>query len=166
MSVTKVLLIDDDPVDLRAWEKKLSASFDEVHGADVVMRHAATLAEALRTESDWPHVVVADLNLPDSRDLETADALKRHFEFSALLVITGAKLGFDSIRALGLRGCHGMMSKDGGATEHLAEMILCQAGYAQRLERQKKGRAIIEKCLQRLTSTEEMTTGSSSLSTH
>ncbi len=56
----------------------------------VALRHVSTLAEAEQAISTAPpSVVVADLNLPDSRGAQTVHALRRIMPRGPLIILTG-----------------------------------------------------------------------------
>jgi diguanylate cyclase (GGDEF)-like protein len=85
-SVVRVLLLEDDAVDrlvfVRALHRSAGQHF-EVHSVDQL----ASLAGAV--EQVRPDVVVIDLNLPDSRGLETFLEARRHLGRLPCVVLTG-----------------------------------------------------------------------------
>ncbi|UOM34762.1 response regulator [Acuticoccus sp. I52.16.1] len=83
---TKLLLVEDNPADA-----ELTAAVLE--GADVTFEilTAASLGTALRLLNDEPiDAVVLDLNLPDSRGIETLRRMREQHHDVAIVVVSGA----------------------------------------------------------------------------
>jgi len=94
--VVEVLLIEDNPVDARIFHEILK------HGTDTFnISSASSLADALTAlRSKSFSAVVVDLNLPDSRGLETLEAIRAVCDLPTI-VITGTAdeaMAFEAMR--------------------------------------------------------------------
>jgi len=82
----RVLLVEDNPVQAKLIERMLDASSSpafEVHSAE-------TLAEGLqRLREEAPDLVLLDLILPDSNELETFARVRAHAGDTPIVILTG-----------------------------------------------------------------------------
>jgi CheY-like chemotaxis protein len=79
-----ILLVEDDEVCARALRRALDNSYE--------LREVGTLAAALEVlqAEDWaPELIIADINLPDSKGAGTAEALQRASPGTPLIIGTG-----------------------------------------------------------------------------
>lgn len=116
----EVLLIEDNPGDVRLIEEMLRDSEKFLPLGDVIksntthlqLRHEADLSAGLEhLEANDIDVVLLDLNLPDSRGLDTLTAVSDATEMLPVVVLTGLddrQLGIDSIK----RGAQDYLVKD------------------------------------------------------
>ena len=82
----RVLVVEDDPADLRLIAQALGAA----HDPDLRLLRANSLTDAMETLSvSAVSLVVLDLNLPESSGLDTLAAVRRHFPVVPLVVLTG-----------------------------------------------------------------------------
>lgn len=93
-----LLLVEDNPGDVVLVHEALREC-----GTPTQVDHAATLAAALaRTEASRPDAVLLDLNLPDSRGVETVISLRRHAPRIPIVVFTGTAdeaVGLEAVRS-------------------------------------------------------------------
>jgi len=145
-----ILLVEDNPGDARLIEEMLAEATDRSNGAGypvtdgpttIDLVHETTLADArARLEGFDADVVLLDLRLPDSTDMETVEAMLADVEETPVIVLTGmpgSSLGVDAIA----RGAQDYLVKDdliGGGTS--AEMLLRSIWYA--IERKRTEREL------------------------
>ncbi|WP_331235591.1 hybrid sensor histidine kinase/response regulator [Natronorarus salvus] len=135
-----ILLVEDNPGDARLIEEMLAEATDRADGTGypvtegpttVDLVHETTLADARgRLEVFDADVVLLDLRLPDSTDMETIESILADVAETPVIVLTGmpeSSLGVDAIA----RGAQDYLVKDdliGGGTS--AEMLLRSIWYA------------------------------------
>ena len=126
----KILLVEDDAVDAERMRRWLT---DLPSVANQTVHWARTLAEALEVlRHHTPSVVLADLTLPDARDVETVSILVKHAPLSPLIVQTGIDDERTPIRALEL-GAQDYLVK-GSMTKDLLDRSLRYAITRQRTQ--------------------------------
>ena len=83
---SKILILEDDAVDKKLLQRLLSESSLRVSKVEC----AESLAGALKL-LDKSHfdIVLSDLNLPDSRGLDTLAGISEKYPEAAIVVITG-----------------------------------------------------------------------------
>ena len=114
MTLTRVLVIDDEPQILRALRINLS-----VRGYEVTT--AATGAEALRAAADHrPDVVILDLGLPDISGIEVLHGL-RGWLTVPVIVLSARTDSSDKVEALDA-GADDYVTKPFGMDEFLARL--------------------------------------------
>lgn len=95
----RLLLIDDDPGDIRMLTRQLSRDPGRV---DLSVETAGSLADAVDILSRYPaDVILLDLGLPESRGLETVDRACELFGHLPIVVLTGLdseETGLESLR--------------------------------------------------------------------
>src|SRR6202521_2566379 len=85
LAAVRILLIEDDEL----FAGLVRANLERAHWADLSIEQAPTLRDALvRLEGGGFDLVVTDLNLPDSKGLETLESLVRATD-RLILVLTG-----------------------------------------------------------------------------
>ena len=84
----RILLVEDDELDARLVKLALA----ELVGEEFQIQPAATLAEAeSRLASGAFDAVILDLNLPDSRGMDTLGAVRKADPKTPVLVLTGIR---------------------------------------------------------------------------
>ncbi len=84
--IIKVLLIEDNPGDVRLIQKMLSG----VQGVEYNLEHTEKLQEGIEILScDEIDVVLLDLGLPDSQGLDTFSKMHAHVQDIPIVVLTG-----------------------------------------------------------------------------
>jgi two-component system, OmpR family, KDP operon response regulator KdpE len=111
--MTTVLVVDDDPLILRALRISLNA-----HGYRVLT--ASDGASALRAAGDEPDVVVLDLGLPDRDGVDVITELRR-VTTAPILVLSARLDSADKVRALDA-GADDYVTKPFGTDEFLARL--------------------------------------------
>src|SRR5258706_163885 len=107
LTPVRVLLLEDD----QAFAGLVRANLERVDWADLSIEHAPTMREALaRLERGGIDIVITDLNLPDSKGLDTVDSLVRATD-RLILVLTGER-DAGLRQAVLAQGAHGIMSQD------------------------------------------------------
>jgi len=81
----RVLIVEDNPGDLVLARKML----DSIEAAEFSLVHASTLSAALSELKQPFDLVLLDLNLPDSQELETLRRVRREASTVPILVLTG-----------------------------------------------------------------------------
>ena len=80
----KVLLVEDDPEDAELTRLSLREA------GRFEVRHAVSLADGKRTLAEWqPEVILLDINLPDSRGLDTVLAMRAAAPDVPIVILTG-----------------------------------------------------------------------------
>lgn len=87
-SLATILLIDDNPVQLRAREAVLRSSGYEVHTATTVESALALLRGQF--EASQIHTIITDHIMPEASGVEFVRALRRLHPVVPVIVITGA----------------------------------------------------------------------------
>ncbi|HEX5477014.1 MAG TPA: PAS domain S-box protein, partial [Burkholderiales bacterium] len=107
LSAVRVLLVEDDG----AFAELVRALLREVRWAELSLEHAATLAEATaRLSAERFDLIISDLNLPDSRGLNTVEALARSSD-RLIIVLTGER--DDGLRESAITlGAYDLVNKD------------------------------------------------------
>jgi two-component system, cell cycle response regulator len=82
---TKVLLVEDMPVIARVTEQMLKKGMINRYTSTLVMRMSETLAALAREDFD---IILLDLNLPDSRDLDTVARVVEQAPETPIIVLT------------------------------------------------------------------------------
>lgn len=120
-----LLLVEDNPGDARLIEELLTdAQYEDRLGdGEVEFHHADTLSDGLAHlgESDVD-VVLLDLNLPDSRGMETLEAVLDRVDAIPVIVLTGFPEGELGTRAV-QRGAQDYLAKDEVTVDSLARAI-------------------------------------------
>src|SRR5258706_16134368 len=107
LTTVRVLLLEDD----QAFAGLVRANLERVDWADLSIEHAPTMREALaRLERGGIDIVITDLNLPDSKGLDTVDSLVRATD-RLILVLTGERDAGPREAGPG-HGAYDIMSKD------------------------------------------------------
>ncbi len=89
MLTLSVLLVEDDPDDLRLIQEILDAPENLCRYR---IRHASSRTECEQMiREEPPDVILVDLNLPDSRGLETVENILWEAPESAVIAVTGVK---------------------------------------------------------------------------
>lgn len=131
----QVLLVEDNPGDVRLIKEMLSgpAYFDVMYQLSQV----ETLNAAIQACSNNPcHVILLDLNLPDSTGLETLESLNGLFPQIPIIVLTGlndAELTMRSVQ----HGAQDYVTKE-ECTSHLLTRVIYYAIERKRIEAQLK----------------------------
>src|SRR6185295_4247289 len=87
ISTVRVLLLEDDTT----FAELVRANLMRATWGNVVLEHVSTLAAALaRLDAGGIDLVISDLNLPDSKGLETIESLARSTD-RLILVLTGER---------------------------------------------------------------------------
>jgi serine phosphatase RsbU (regulator of sigma subunit) len=98
-SINHILLIEDDPL----LPVVLKASFQQAETAEFVIERAASLEAAIALlGSHEIDIVLLDLNLPDSRGLETFSKIQRIAPELPVIILSGVadeELAVESVRA-------------------------------------------------------------------
>jgi diguanylate cyclase (GGDEF)-like protein len=118
---TRVLLIEDNPGDARLLQEALRAAFTDLE-LELSERLSEGLSRLSRSHFD---VVLLDLVLPDSRDIDTLNRVLEHAPWVPVVVVTGTdakQLGVRSVQA----GAQDFLVKGEIEPQHLARAI----GYA------------------------------------
>src|SRR5258705_10205152 len=107
LTTVRVLLLEDD----ETFAGLARANLERVDWGDLSIEHAATMRDALaRLERGGIEPVITDLNLPDSKGLDTVASLIRATD-RLILVLTGERDEGLREAVLGL-GAYDIMSKD------------------------------------------------------
>ncbi len=137
----RVLLIEDDPGDADLTRERLS----DVPGHVFSVEHVATLDAAVQVLTDGVQafdVVVVDLNLPDSRGIDTLARVRTVAAHVPVIVLSG--LGAPELREQALRaGAADVLHKDEPASKLLARAVL----YSLERIRAEAGRQRIERLI-------------------
>jgi len=81
----KILIVESDPTDLIAMRRMLGAGY----GMFAELGNASSLAEALAAlDQQCPDVVLLELDLPDSRGLDTVHKLMAHSTHPVCIIVT------------------------------------------------------------------------------
>ncbi len=145
-----ILLVEDNPGDARLIEEMLAEATERQNGTGYPVSGEATTVDLVHetTLSDGrsrlatfdADVVLLDLRLPDSTDMETIESMLETVEETPVIVLTGmpeSSLGVDAIA----HGAQDYLVKDdligGGAS---AEMLLRSIWYA--IERKRTEREL------------------------
>ncbi len=118
---TRVLLIEDNPGDARLLQEALRGAFTDLE-LELSERLSKGLSRLSRSHFD---VVLLDLALPDSRDIDTLNRVLEHAPWVPVVVVTGTdeeQLGVRSVQA----GAQDFLVKGEIEPQHLARAI----GYA------------------------------------
>jgi signal transduction histidine kinase len=145
-----ILLVEDNPGDARLIEEMLAEATDPQNGTGypategpttVDLVHETTLSDGRsRLDTFDADVILLDLHLPDSTDMETIESMLADVEEAPVIVLTGmpeSSLGVDAIA----RGAQDYLVKGdliGGGTS--AEMLLRSIWYA--IERKRTEREL------------------------
>jgi DNA-binding NtrC family response regulator len=125
----KVLLIEDDHTDLELLSLTLGQVDDSIK---INIKHADRLSSAVEMLETIPFdVVLADLTLPDSRELQTVVTIRERFPETPLIVLTGSAnkdMALEAIR----RGAQDYLEKS-----HINNNTLLVRTILHSIERQK-----------------------------
>src|SRR5258708_7457695 len=107
LTAVPVLLLEDD----ETFAALVRANLERVEWGELSIEHTATLRDAVaRLERGGIDLVITDLNLPDSKDLDTLESLIRVTD-RLILVLTGER--DEGLREAALEaGAYDLMSKD------------------------------------------------------
>ncbi len=106
-TTTRLLLVEDNRIEARQTQHRLAAIAGEAWEVEWVDRLSVALERLSRNEVD---LVLLDLNLPDSRGLETLAAIRNESPDVAVIVLTGEE-----------DDATGVMSIQRGATSYLVK---------------------------------------------
>jgi len=127
-SLIDILLIEDNPGDARLVKEMLQEG-----GRNHKLRHAASLREGIaELEQAAATVVILDLGLPDSHELEGIACMAARFPTLPVIVLTGlnsSEVGFAAVRA----GAQDFLAKD-EVTPPVLERTINYAIERQRLK--------------------------------
>jgi len=108
VKMIRVLHIEDDHVDARFVSEVISTHADN----HCHITHAKTLTNAIKRLSRYKHdVVLLDLNLPDSKGLNTIDSLRERFPELPIVVLSGNNEEANALEAVRL-GAQDYISKN------------------------------------------------------
>jgi diguanylate cyclase (GGDEF)-like protein/PAS domain S-box-containing protein len=126
LSAVRILLLEDDPV----YAELIQANLSRTGHAELVVQHVGTLAQALEhLDAGGCDLVMTDLNLPDSRGLETLESLTRHTD-RLVIVLTGDTN--EGLRDAAIEcGAYDLVGKDGLSREELERLIRLAAMQAK-----------------------------------
>ncbi len=130
----RVLLVEDEPGDAFLATERLADS----PGADFEIHHAPTLRQALAIlEVGGIDAVICDLNLPDSRGLDTVTSLRAVAGPAPVLVLSGS-VDEDLERRAMEAGAEDVFSKDQAQSRLFSRAVLyvIQRNRAQEQQRQ------------------------------
>jgi signal transduction histidine kinase/two-component SAPR family response regulator len=128
-SPMRVLLVEDDPGDARL----IQAMLPETDAAKFEFTRTASLSEAITSLNHAPaDIVLLDLDLPDSKGLETVDSLCRVAPDVPVVVLTGYADENTKVAAV-LNGVQDFLIKDCTPADMLSR-VLCHAVERQRAE--------------------------------
>ena len=88
-SARTILLVEDNPSDARLIEEYLKEQTDADEFAELTVRHANRLADAVETRDDDVDIVLLDLDLPDSSGFESLDTMLDAAGSEPVVVLTG-----------------------------------------------------------------------------
>ena len=142
----RILLIEDNPGDARLIEEMLregtglSDRMDRDSGNGHELRRAERLSEGVdQLDAERFDVVLLDLNLPDSRGLDTLAEVREHAERVPVVVLTGVSDQEIGVRAL-KRGAEEYLVKDEIGAGLLVRSVyhaIERAAYERELTRQR-----------------------------
>jgi len=128
-NLMRVLLVEDDPGDARL----IQAMLPETDAAKFEFTRTASLSEAIASLNHAPaDIVLLDLDLPDSKGLETVDSLCRVAPDVPVVVLTGYADENTKVAAV-LNGVQDFLIKDCTPADMLSR-VLCHAVERQRAE--------------------------------
>ena len=116
----RVLIVEDNPGDL-ALERHMLQS---MQSARFVATQAVTLSAALEALKHPTDLVLLDLNLPDSQDLDTLRRLRARAPRLPILILTGMEDRQKAVQALS-EGAQDYLIK-GQVDAHLLERAICR----------------------------------------
>jgi len=129
--MTKVLVVDDAPVD-----RRLAGGILEKHG-QLEIRYAGNGREALSAiEADFPDAVVTDLQMPEMNGLELTETVRRRFPLLPVILMTAHGSEDIAVQALE-RGAASYVPKSNLARDLLdtVENVLAMARADRRHDR-------------------------------
>ena len=142
----RILLIEDNPGDARLIQEMLregtdlSDRMDRESGNGHELRRAERLSEGIdQLDAERFDVVLLDLNLPDSRGLDTLAEVREHVESVPIVVLTGVSDQEIGVRAL-KRGAEEYLVKDEISAGLLVRSVyhaIERATYERELTRQR-----------------------------
>lgn len=142
----RILLIEDNPGDARLIQEMLregtglSDRMDRDTGDDHELRQEERLSAGVdRLDAERFDVVLLDLNLPDSRGLDTLAEVREHAERVPVVVLTGVSDQEIGVRAL-TRGAEEYLVKDEISAGLLVRSVyhaIERAAYERELTRQR-----------------------------
>jgi len=140
----QILVVEDNPGDFVILRERL----DHLNPPPKTVLHASTLGDALKVlKTQCPDAVFLDLGLPDSRGLETLDAIQSQYKDGGpVIVVTGlddAELGVEAVE----RGAQDFLSKSDLDNERILIRSLL---YALERNRTARIQSISKECLRRL----------------
>ena len=128
-NLMRVLLVEDDPGDARL----IQAMLPETDAAKFEFTRTASLSEAIVSLNHAPaDIVLLDLDLPDSKGLETVDSLCRVAPDVPVVVLTGYADENTKVAAV-LNGVQDFLIK-GCTPADMLSRVLCHAVERQRAE--------------------------------
>lgn len=86
----RMLLIEDQPTARLVIEACMEEMFDELEGFEFRMAENMAMGRAIWSEMR-PHIVLLDLNLPDSKGLDTVESIPSFTPLSDVVVVSGEK---------------------------------------------------------------------------
>jgi signal transduction histidine kinase len=143
----RVLIVDDDPVDLELTRRLLAGAARMRFTIDTA-EHLATAIELLRARAY--DVLLLDLNLAPSRGLETLDAVRgEDSELPPIVVLSGLADEETALRSLD-RGAQDYLVKGNFTSDTLANSIRYAMQRQQLLQEITHTKELLEKKNQRL----------------
>ncbi len=128
-----VLLVEDNPIDVRLVEAQLNRS-----GIDFALEQAKTLGEAMQRLNFRPaDVILLDLSLPDSSELETFANLHSKWADIPVVILTGREDAELAIRAV-REGAQDYLHKGKFDSESLTRSIRYAIERATRQKAEKE----------------------------
>ena len=134
MSCKRILIIDDNPGDVRLFQMMLRASGSTTCIVDTANRLSTGLDILRRDTFD---VILLDLGLPDSQGVETVRLMRRHFPRIPVVVLTGREddeIALESVR----EGAQDYLTKENLSSETLVRSL------SHAVERNKIGEKLRE----------------------
>jgi CheY-like chemotaxis protein len=119
-SPIRILIVEDNPGDYALARRML----ESMQSGRFIPVHAGTLAGALEELKQPTDLVLLDLNLPDSQDLDTLRMVRSRAPRLPILVLTGMEDRQKAVQALS-EGAQDYLVK-GQADSHLLERAICR----------------------------------------
>ena len=120
MDPVRILIVEDNPGDFALARRML----ESMKSARFLPVHAESLAAALREIQVPTDLILLDLNLPDSQDLDTFRALREQAPKLPIVILTGIEDRQKAVQALS-EGARDYMVK-GQVDRYLLERALCR----------------------------------------
>ena len=140
-----VLVVEDNPLDVELMQRLLEA----VPEYDFVFHRTEHLRDAIiYLENTTPDVIILDLNLPDSKGLETLRSVRSRYENIPIVVVTGLQ-GTHMRRDILREGAQDCIDKNDAPMRLLAQNILyaIERHQAQRRQADLEQIVMLNPCL-------------------